>query len=99
MITYRKPDQMTNFPEFRLGANIRKSPSPDDPFAEQPGTMEQYIFRLLANVESKLKQLPAVEGMAMQERVKFHSLASQRDILYMILTGHNNPLCNAKQEL
>lgn len=62
---------------------------------KQPGTMEQYIFRLLKSKESELSAIPVSEPTL---REKFHRVGGQVDILYMILTGHNNPLSNPKEE-
>lgn len=67
-------------------------------------TMENYILKHLSRLEAELKAL--AEQIQQQGEGKnfyysqrdyeiiFHSLTSKKEMLYIILTGHNNSLAN-----
>ena len=62
---------------------------------KKPGTMEDYVIRLLKRKEQELSAIPLTD---LSLREKFQRTGGQIDILYMILTGHNNPLSNPKEK-
>lgn len=62
---------------------------------KKPGTMQDYVWRLLKRKEQELFAIPLAD---LSLREKFHRVSGQVDMLYMILTGHNNPLSNPKDE-
>lgn len=62
---------------------------------KKPGSMEDYVWRLLKGKQKELSAIPLTDPTL---REKFHRVGGQVDILYMILTGHNNPLSNPKEE-
>lgn len=66
----------------------------DEPKA---GTMEKYIWQLLHKKEREFADI-AIMGHGQPERpVMFYTTGAQIDILYMILTGHSNPLSNPEK--
>jgi hypothetical protein len=55
---------------------------------QQADTMENYILKSIKIVEKKLETTDTLSQKSY--------LHGQKNILYMILTGYNNPLANPK---
>ena len=56
-------------------------------------TYEQYIWKQLRRIEDQLNTLNTERYTHYTEKDyygKFHRLSGQKDILYMLLTGHDN---------
>lgn len=51
------------------------------------GTMEAYILKLIKELDQKIAQTK-------NDGPLFHYFTGQKNILYLVLTGHNNPQSN-----
>lgn len=66
------------------------------------GTMEDYIWTLLKRAEKELSEIKEDSKKSFMEeyndlypkKERFHFLQGRIDTLYMLITGHNNPLAN-----
>lgn len=62
---------------------------------QKADTMESYIFKRLRIIEKQISTITMDDYHSVYPvKEKFHSLCGARDELYMILTGHSNPLAN-----
>lgn len=59
----------------------------------EAGTMEQYIYKLIAKCDARLNDK---DNPVSYETFLYHTGA--KNALYMLLTGHNNPLSNSKEK-
>ncbi len=59
------------------------------------GTMEDYVYKLITETEKELAEC-IKHGNTYPNKERFFALSSRKDVLFMIITGHNNPLANPK---
>jgi hypothetical protein len=65
----------------------KKQPEPE------AGSMEDYIFRLIDNCETRLNDKDNLLSFA-----SFQYYTGARNFLFMLLTGNSNPLANPKPD-